>query len=183
MSKVIVFLGSPRKEGNTTKLINRIIAGAKSVGAEIVTYDLNEEGVKGCQSCFYCRANDGCAVRDKLQSMYKEIKAADGIVAGFPIYFADIGAQSKILIDRLFPMLAGDFSPRNPGKKIATVYAQGQPDPTLHTSAIDKNNAVLKGFGWELVESMLCHGTLAPAYEIPQELFDKAFEVGKQLAT
>ena len=181
MSKIIVFFGSPRKEGNTAKLINQIIAGAKSVGTEIVTYDLNEEGVRGCQGCYYCRVHDGCAINDTLQPMYKEIKEADGIVAGFPIYFADIGAQSKTILDRLFPMLAGDFSPRNPGKKFVTVYSQGQPDGTLYTSAMDKNNAVLMGFGWGMVESLLCHGDLEPGYEIPQALLDKAFESGKQL--
>jgi multimeric flavodoxin WrbA len=181
MSKIIAFLGSPRKKGNTAKLIYQVIAGAKSVGAEISTYDFNEEGVRGCQSCYYCRANDGCSLNDKLQPMYKEIKEADGIVAGFPVYFADIGAQSKMILDRLFPMLAGDFSPRNPGKKFVTVYSQGQPDGTLYTSAMDKNNAVLMEFGWEMVESLLCHGDLVPGHEIPQELLDKAFEAGKKL--
>lgn len=50
MSKIVAFLGSPRKNGYTAKLINRILDGAKSEGAEVIVYDLNAEGIKGCQA-------------------------------------------------------------------------------------------------------------------------------------
>lgn len=66
MSKVIAFLGSPRKTGYTTQLVERVLEGAKSVGAEVIIYRLNDEGVKGCQGCFYCRTHEGCATKDKL---------------------------------------------------------------------------------------------------------------------
>ena len=175
IGKVIAFYGSPRKDGDTAKLIEKVIAGAKSAGAEVVTYDLNEDGVKGCQGCYYCRANEGCATKDKLQSMYQEIKEATGIVAGFPIYFYDVGAQSKILIDRLFPMIDGNFAPRYKGKKVVTVYAQGQPDKSAYKDAVEKNNSVFSAFGWDLIESFICSGDA-------DSFLDKAIEVGKQLA-
>lgn len=181
MSKVIAFFGSPREKGNSTKLMKQVIAGAKSVGAEIVTYKLNEEGVKGCQACNYCRTNEGCATKDKLQSMYQEIKEADGIVAGFPIYFRSIGGQSKQWVDRLSPMIGDNFSPRYPGKKMVTVYSQANPDKDLLKNAIESNDGIFKIFGWDLVESLLSYGGGDPQYVIPQELMDRAFNAGKQL--
>jgi len=178
MSKVIIFFGSPREDGLTVKLIRQIIAGAKFEGAEVVTYDLNDDGVKGCQGCYFCRQNEGCAVKDTLQPMYNDIKEVDGIIAGFPIYFYDIGGQSKILIDRLFPMIDGSFAPRYPGKKIATVYAQGNGDRGAYSSAIEKNdNIFVDAFGWSLIESFLVCSD-----KDVNGLKDKAFEVGKQLS-
>lgn len=180
MSKVIVFYGSPRKQGITYELTEQVIAGAKSAGAEIVTYDLNDEEIKGCQGCYYCRANDGCATKDGLHSMYAEMDEATGIVAGFPIYFGNINAQSKKLVDRMFPMVNGDFTPRHPGKKIVTLYAQTNPDKDLCKNAIEANDVSFKSFGWELLDSILSYGAAAPS-EIPQELIDRAFKAGQQL--
>ena len=181
MSKVVAFFGSPDKNGNSAKLIERVLAGAKSVGANVITYNLNEEGIKGCQGCYYCRKHEGCATQDKLQSMYEEIRSADCIVAGFPIYFAGIGGQSKQWLDRMFPMLNGNLLPRYPGKKAVTVYAQGQPDKDMFRSVIDWTDSFFKMFGWELVDSLLSHGSNDPQYTIHQELLDRAYEAGRQL--
>ena len=74
MKKVAVFYGSPRKNGVSNKLAEQVGKGAKDAGAEVVFYDLNQEGVRGCQSCFFCRGNDMCAVKDPLTPMYDDIK-------------------------------------------------------------------------------------------------------------
>jgi len=177
MSKVVAFLGSPIKDGVTTKLVEQIAEGAKAAGAEVVVYNLNEEGIKGCQGCLHCRANDGCATMDKLQPMYDDIKEADAIIGGFPIYFYDISAQSKILIDRLFPMIGSDFSPRYPGKKVVTVYAQNQPDADAFKGSIEKTNLIFNNaFGWDVVESMVSFDDSSF-----KALMDKASDVGKNL--
>lgn len=181
MSKIIAFLSSPRKNGYTAQLVERVLEGARSVGAEVVTYHLNDEGIKGCQGCFYCRANEGCATKDKLQPMYEDIKAADGIVAGFPIYFGTITGQAKLWIDRLYPMLADRHNPRYPGKKVITVYAQANSDRELFAGAIETNDNLFKRFGWDVEESLHIYGNSAPGYTIPQELYDRAYEAGKKL--
>ena len=182
MSKVIAFLGSPRKKGVSGRLVEQVLAGAKSAGAETVIYNLNDEGVKGCQGCDYCRTKDGCATKDKLQPMYADIKDADGIVAGFPIYFFNIGGQSKLLIDRLFPMLGEKFIPRHPGKNVVSVYAQGNDNKEAYKGAIEQNDSFFKMFGWNLVDSILSFGGGHDLnYNIPQELMERAYEAGKRL--
>lgn len=103
MSKVIAFFCSPRKNGYTAKLMERVLEGAKSAGAEIVTYDLNEDGVKGCQGCFACRSIEGCATMDILQPMYDDIKSATGIIAGFPIYFGAVSGQGGTIVGPFIP--------------------------------------------------------------------------------
>ncbi len=181
MSKVIAFYCSPRKNGYTAKLMDQIIEGAKSVGAEIVTYDLNADGVKGCQGCFACRGFEGCATMDLLHPMYEDIKNATGIIAGFPIYFGAVSGQGKILLDRLYPMVGDKFVPRFPDKKVVTVFAQANPDSTLFTGAMESTHNFFKLCGWDVLENFLVYGNTAPDYTIPQELSNKAYEVGKQL--
>jgi len=182
MRKIVAFLGSPRKNGYTAKLINRILDGAKSVGADVVIYDLNAEGIKGCQGCFYCRVHEDCATKDALYPMYEDIKTADGIVFGSPIYFGTVSGQAKIWLDRMYPMYALDFSPRFPGKKAVTVYAQANPDDTRFTDAIETTNNFMKAYGWEVIESLLIYGDVAENYTLPEELLDRAYEAGKALA-
>lgn len=182
MSKIVAFLGSPRKNGYTAQLMNRILDGAKSAGADVVVYDLNAEGIKGCQGCFYCRSHEDCATKDALYPMYEDIKNADGIVFGSPIYFGTITGQAKLWLDRMYPMYALDFSPRFPGKNLVTVYTQANGDRSCFLDAIDSNNKSLQAFGWDLIDSLHIYGNTAPNYSIPKELLERAFEVGKKLA-
>lgn len=67
MSKVVIFNASPRKNGYNSKLLEQVAKGAESKGAEIIEFNLNDAGIRGCQSCFYCRTHDGCAINDYLK--------------------------------------------------------------------------------------------------------------------
>ena len=181
MKKIVAFLGSPRKNGYSTQLVHHVLEGAKATGAEVVIYDLNDEGVRGCQGCFYCRNHEGCATKDKLQPMYEDIKAAVGIVAGFPIYFGTISGQAKLWIDRMYPMLGDGHKPRYPGKRVVTIYAQANGDNSLFADAIKSGNRLFEMYGWDLAESLLVYGDVAPDFTLPKELLDRAYEAGKQL--
>lgn len=182
MSKVIAFLCSPRKKGFSARLVSRVLDGARSAGAEVTVYDLNADGVKGCQGCFWCRAHDGCATRDRLQPMYDDIVSADGIVAGFPIYFGTVSGQSKLWMDRLYPMYGDNFVPRHPGKKMVTVYAQANGDSSCFMDAIRNTDGFFAGIGWEVIESLLIYGDVAPDYAVPDDLLERAYAAGRRLA-
>ncbi|MGI6212243.1 MAG: flavodoxin family protein [Anaerovoracaceae bacterium] len=180
MSKIIAFYVSARKKGCSHQLIDQVVAGAKSEGAEVITYDLND-GINGCQGCMSCRTHEGCAQKDNLASFFREYPDADGFVVGFPIYFGNLSGQGKIWLDRMYPLLAADISPRYPGKKCVTVYAQGSPDPDAYKAAIDANNGFIKMFGVDLIDSIQSCGSTDPGYQMPQELLDRAFEAGKRM--
>lgn len=180
MSKIIAFYVSARKNGFSNQLVDQVIAGAKSRGAEILSYNLND-GIRGCQGCMYCRTHEGCAQRDGLASFYEEYRDAEGFVIGFPIYFGNISGQGKIWLDRMYPLLAKDFSPRCPGRKCVAVYSQGNPDPDFCRTAIDANNRFLKLLGADLIDSILSCGSTDPEYQMPEELKNRAFKAGIKL--
>jgi len=47
--KVVGFVGSPRRDGNTDVLVRKILQGAASQGAQTKVFYLNEMDFKGCQ--------------------------------------------------------------------------------------------------------------------------------------
>jgi multimeric flavodoxin WrbA len=185
MKKILVFSGSPRKSGTTARLIDEALKGARSVGAEVVkTYDLNAEGIRGCQGCFYCRSHQGCSVKDYLSPMYEDLERADAIVFSSPIYFYDITGQAKVWIDRLFPVLGAKFEARYPGKKVLAFYSQGNENGDLYQGVLRKTGDIFTGFGWTVTDSILCYGTTATGNAaVTDELLKRALAAGVALAS
>ena len=56
MMKALFINGSPRKNGNTAKLLQRAMEGAEAAGAEVEWVNLYDRklNIKGCMSCFAC---------------------------------------------------------------------------------------------------------------------------------
>lgn len=184
MSKIVVFNGSPRKNGYTAKLIEQVVKGAKSKGAEVMEFNLNDPGIRPCQGCGYCRTHDGCAVNDYLQPMYEAINEADAIVFGSPIYYYQITGQAKIWLDRSFPMIEHDghtTTPRHPGKKVITIFSQGNSDPKVHADGIKYITNIFEAYGWNLEDSIQFCGANNPDSQKLEELSLRAFKDGENL--
>jgi multimeric flavodoxin WrbA len=101
--KVVGFNGSPRSDGNTTALTNYLFGELQREGIETELVQLSAKEIHGCISCFRCFENkDGrCAVTNDAANEYIEkMTAADGIVLASPVYFIDVTAEMKALIDR-----------------------------------------------------------------------------------
>lgn len=159
--------------------MEQVMGGAKEGGMTPVFYDLNEKGIRGCQHCYYCRSHEGCAVEDPLSSMYEEIKRADAILFGAPIYFYQISGQSKIWLDRMFPMFTTpQLQPRYPGKTAITIFSQGYEDSNLYQNVIREMNAHFELWGWDVVETILKTGSEKPS----AQMLEFAYLSGKRLA-
>ena len=185
VNKIAAFVGSPRKDGFSHALLEEVLRGAREKGAVVKVYDLNDPGFRGCQGCFHCRTNPECSVEDTLTSFYKTVADVTGIVFTSPIYFADISGQGKMWLDRMFPMLNLDgksSAPRHPGKRVVDIFAQSDGDPGRFRPAIDKFHGFVKGFGWQIEETIFCCGVNASGYSIPAELKERAFKAGERLA-
>ncbi|MDL2237510.1 flavodoxin family protein [Christensenellaceae bacterium OttesenSCG-928-K19] len=181
MKKAIIVNGSPRKDGYSSRLLDAMAEGAKEQGAEVVVFDLNDTGFRGCQSCFYCRANEGCSTRDYLHPFYEEIKDADAVFFASPIYFYQITGQSKLWLDRMYPMIDNTFKPRYPGKKVVSVFVQGADDKGKNQNVIDDMHKLFIGFGWQVEDSFLICGTSDPNYELPDGLLQQARRAGEKI--
>lgn len=98
LSKIVAFLGSPRLDGNTDILLNKVIEGIKDKEVEKII--LNKLKITPCQHCDGCKKEGKCVVEDDMQLLYPKIIGADKIIIASPIFFMGLSAQTKALIDR-----------------------------------------------------------------------------------
>jgi multimeric flavodoxin WrbA len=101
--KVVAFNGSPRKDGNTTILINCVFNELNKEGIETELVQLSGKKIQGCKACEKCFKNKDrqCSVKeDDLNECIDKMIRADGIILGSPVYFADLTSEMKALIDR-----------------------------------------------------------------------------------
>ena len=163
--KIVGFVGSPRKKGNTTTIVNEVLRGAREAGAETKIFDLNALHIRGCQACYKCQTPDGkCVQKDDMAQLYDEIFSADAVVLGTPVFMFQVTGQTKIFVDRLFALLylkdaqTTDFGNKLKAKKAVTVYSQGQPDVNAFASSFDLHEGVLKFLGFDVRQRIVGGG-------------------------
>ena len=101
--KVVAFNGSPRKDGNTAILINHVFRELEKEEVETELVQFSGKTIHGCIACYKCFDNKDqrCSVNDDCANdCIEKMIAADGIILGSPVYFADVTAEMKALIDR-----------------------------------------------------------------------------------
>jgi multimeric flavodoxin WrbA len=100
--KIIGINASPRgSKSQTRKLVQAVLDGARSQGATVELVDLCRLKMEYCNACTTCYKTGKCVKKDDLQTLYKKILSADGLVMGSPNYFHSVTAQMKTLIDRM----------------------------------------------------------------------------------
>ena len=106
MLKVIGFNGSPRKGWNTDMMVQKALEGARDAGAQTKLIQLNDLHIKSCQSCLVCKRepkNAGtCVIKDDLTPILKEIKTADALIFGTPIYFGWPSSIMHTALERIW---------------------------------------------------------------------------------
>lgn len=103
--KVIGVVCSPRAEGNTEVLVKEALAGAEDMGSDAELIPLAGKTIAPCDACRSCIKTGECHIKDDMRGIYKKLQEADGIVLGSPVYFANVSAQAKILVDRTYALL------------------------------------------------------------------------------
>lgn len=183
--KVLGFLGSPRKEGNTATLMQEAFRAAEAAGAETEMIYVNELSMRGCQSCYACRKTRQCKLKDDMSPVYGKINEADAVIFGSPIYMCEMTSQLKGVVDRLFPYLNSDMtSNMKKGKRCGLIFCQNQADPNLFLNYIKTAAFMFSLLGFEKPKILIGHDLLeADKARQNQELMGRAFELGKNLTT
>ncbi len=98
--KVLGLAGSPRRDGNTDRLLDAFLAGARNTGAETKALQISALQIAPCDDCDGCSLDGKCIVEDDYQEVSEQIIAADVVVLSTPLYFSGLPAQVKCLVDR-----------------------------------------------------------------------------------
>lgn len=102
--RVLGIVGSMRKEGNTGRLVQAVLDGAKEAEPKVrvQAVHLSELEVGPCQGCYDVCAKTPykCVVKDSFQGLLQKMEDADGIVVGSPLYFP-VPSRMVALCERL----------------------------------------------------------------------------------
>lgn len=100
--KVLIINGSPRKGGNTARLLKEAtdIFDREGVGYEL--YQIGGQGVRGCMACGYCFTHEGCVLRDDVNRLAQALEECDGLLVAAPVYYGSANGSVISLLDRLF---------------------------------------------------------------------------------
>ena len=104
--KILGFLGSPRLNGNCSRLLRKALDGAKSAGAETKLFELINYTIMDCRGCSNCFLNNPelligeCSLKDDAASILKEYINADGYLFASPVYDVYVTALMKRFLER-----------------------------------------------------------------------------------
>jgi multimeric flavodoxin WrbA len=102
--KILALSFSPRAGANTEILLGEALKCARQEGAETELYSTIDKDIRPCDGCGSCQKTGKCHIRDDMQGLYEKLLGADGIVFGTPVYFYNMTAQCKTVIDRSFAL-------------------------------------------------------------------------------
>lgn len=101
--KVLLFNGSPHKEGATFTALTEISRELNLHGIETDIIQIGAEGFRGCRACRGCKGKNQCVFGDDgLNAILSACEKADGYVFGSPVYYASANGTLVSFMDRLF---------------------------------------------------------------------------------
>jgi multimeric flavodoxin WrbA len=188
--RIIVLKGSPREKGNSATLAEHLVKGAREAGAEVESFYLHGMDIQACDACYTCQGVAGldCIVEDDMQILYPKLWEADAVVYASPVYWFSVSAQLKLAIDRCFGMGGDtdDFANHAlVGKQIGVILTYGDDDPfdSGAVNALRMFQDIFRYIPAEIVGMVYGQAGSSGGMESNHELMDRAFELGRKLAT
>ena len=105
MKNILVICASAAAGGNSDLLAAQFIKGAEEAGNQTEQIFLRQKNIGYCRGCGFCKRKESagiCAIRDDMAEVLAKMKAADVIVLASPVYYYNVCAQMKTLIDRTY---------------------------------------------------------------------------------
>jgi multimeric flavodoxin WrbA len=112
--KIIALQGSPRKKGNTAKVLSWVEETLVGLGHDVESIFLNSKTLKGCLACGKCKEKPdtvGCIQKDDIPEILVKMTKAELVIFASPLYFWGVSAQLKTVIDRTYSLYVDYHQP------------------------------------------------------------------------
>jgi len=128
--KIVILLGSPRRNGNSAVLAQALSDGAGGEGAQVLSLSLSDMEISGCTGCDSCQRDpgSGCVIRDDMEEVYQHLIGSDVIVFAGPVYWFSVSSRMKAAIDRLYAIGGGEANVLK-GKTFGIILTYADADP------------------------------------------------------
>jgi len=118
---VLGLQGSPRKKGNSDFLLSLFMDQARLMGAQTIVIETDKKHIVPCKEYTTCERKGFCPIKDDMKyEIYGLLREADIVVAATPVFFFNVTAQLKSLIDRCQTLWARKYKLglTDPGRKM-----------------------------------------------------------------
>ena len=103
--------GSPRRKGNSDLLLAMFLQALHRKGADTQTIQVVRRHIEPCKELTVCERKGYCPIDDDMgREIYGLLRQADIIVAAAPIFFYNMPAQLKALVDRCQTLWARKYA-------------------------------------------------------------------------
>ncbi len=158
-SKIVVINGSPRKNGNTSRMIESFKTKAEEGGSSVMVFDVATATIGGCHACETCfKSGKACTYDDDFNAIAPDILDADGIVFACPTYWYSFPGQIKNVIDKMYSFCIGKKEIE--GKKCGLICCCEEDELDVMdgiSKPLERIAALLK---WEVVGKVLVPSVL-----------------------
>lgn len=185
--KVLGIMGSPRLGGNTDLLLNEVLAGAQSQGAEVEKIVIDKLKITPCREYYGCLRDGNCVIKDDMTAIYPKLLEADRVIVASPMFFYGLSAQVKALVDRCQALWAKKYllnrPPPDSGRKGAFIAVGATKGKQLFDGSILTVKYFFKTIGVSYAGELLIQGVdkKGEIREHPTAI-KEARELGKKLA-
>lgn len=99
---VLSVLGSPRRAGNTARVLDWVEEALHKAGSAVERIRVGDRDIRPCTGCFACKLQPGslCIQRDDANDLFRQMRSADVVLMATPIYCFGFPSPLKALIDR-----------------------------------------------------------------------------------
>lgn len=116
--KALLINGSPHPNGNTARALEEVASALRAEGCESEVAQIGVKPVRGCVACRRCAEIGRCAFDDDVaNAILEKALAADALVVGTPVYYAQPNGALLAVMQRVMFAAAG----RLRGKPAASV--------------------------------------------------------------
>ena len=122
--KALCIIGSPKTNGSTARLVDRVIEGMESQKIKASRYFLDKMRINYCKGCEKCEVDRKCVQTDDMNLLIEELYKSDIVLLASPSYWGDVTGQMKTFIDRSLPLCnAKTGETPLPGGKVGVAVA------------------------------------------------------------
>lgn len=136
--KVLLFNGSPHKEGCTYTALSEIQKTLKEEGVDSEIYHIGSKPIASCRACRACAKLGKCVIDDGVNEFLEYARGFDAFILGAPVYYAAAAGGAVSFLNRAFfaAFLSGrgDIFLHKPGAAIVNARRAGT------TAALDQLN-------------------------------------------
>lgn len=179
--KVLGIVGGSKSNGNTVKLVEEVLTGAREAGHETILFKLSEMSIGHIGD----RGGEVTFPIDDFDEIMPHIESMGAFVLGAPIWFSTVDSRTHTFIQRLYyySRYHSDANRKKwpAGAKAVNVITYGWDDPHIYDGVLKWLKDMEKGYGMKNIRGIAAENTGKKPVVTRRVLLKKARDAGRKL--